>query len=463
MSMLPRISPLLVSTTEWNHVAGILKKRELASTFKISRKDHPGILKHSFIALIENGKDEQGKTIKQYRTFAIARHHFLGEGCFGRVKLIEAQNGQKYALKVSSEPKEVVSKSINKRNEVDLLRFYSQLVAEFGLVGKKYSKGYIIQTYHDGMLLSDYLAQYQLSAKQKNELAFQICLAVKKFHEDNCIHADLKHYNMIITCFDENPLQIKLIDFGSSIQLKSNQTSVKRYICGTRFFLPAELNKEYDQYLVNKRKDASIAPPKFNLSKEIDVFALNKLFQCVIQVEGVLPKSLLIKNVTEHFESADRQPLPVARRDDSLIAKYKCALSECDVKRVHFKKKFILKELKEIILQSNDIKQLKKLFDYLNESESLSPFLTKERKYYVGQKGLTASWREVLGLLKKRALFLAEQELASLPNKSTKNKPIKHEDKYQSILHVNRSRLFYRQKTRSEVKFESLKARYLPS
>ncbi len=456
-------SSLLVSKAEWDYALKLLKGKELAPKLKISRKDHPNVLNHSFIAI-------KGK--RRYRLFAVAKHSFLGEGAFGRVKLIEDKNGKQYALKVSREK----AADAILPDEIDMLRVNKQLVDHFS----QRSKGYIIQTYYKGMPLNDYLAFYLplLNNMQKNELAFRIGLAVTELHRKNIIHADLKPENMIImfSSSDEEAPEIKLIDFGLSIKLRSGEASRETGFCGTPFYLPNDLYEEWKAY--RKLGTAATERPVFELSKKIDVYALGRLFKEVIKVEAneeifkgmaeyKSASAKTIAEVTSYFKKTDRQPLPAIDLNNNLIAKYKWAHFDYTPGKnsnLKNKKNYFLRELKSIVLQSNDIQQLRNLFEYLNASEKNQPFLTKNRLLPIGRRRLTFSWRNTLKLIKERALFLAEQELALAKSEEARGNAESitriNEDLYKPILKVNRSRFFCRKITSSEKQFEQLKNRY---
>ena len=85
--------------------------------------------------------------------------------------------------------------------------------------------------------LKVYLKKFCLSPEEKKNIFYQIVQAVKKCHDMNIVHRDIKLNNVII---DKN-LNTNLIDFGYSMMVPDpNNMEVIKY-CGTPLYMAPEI------------------------------------------------------------------------------------------------------------------------------------------------------------------------------------------------------------------------------
>ncbi|WP_419420488.1 protein kinase domain-containing protein [Legionella sp. D16C41] len=179
-------------------------------------------LKHSFIKIEDN-------------IYALASGEYLGEGSYGRVKLIKNKNNELFAIKISKE--------IN-WDEADIAKDLGIEKAR-PIHRKGSSKKYHVMKYL-GPNLSDFLRQNDLNESQRLNIALQCVIQVDNFHKgyiaasgNKRIHRDIKESNFVILAE-----KVTLVDFGTARQIENSNTTVYYEVCGT----PGYMAPEVDDY-----------------------------------------------------------------------------------------------------------------------------------------------------------------------------------------------------------------------
>jgi len=171
-------------------------------------------------------------TIDDFRVVKI-----LGEGSFGRVKLIqEKKSGEYFALKTFKKG-DILMKNMMQRvlTEKDILK---ELKHPF-LVRLRYSfqgnkKVYMVMDFCQGGDLASYLQRHKkLDESATRFYAAEVILALQYIHEElEIIHRDIKPENVMFSADGH----IKLTDFGLA---KSTQKTYS--LCGTPEYVAPEI------------------------------------------------------------------------------------------------------------------------------------------------------------------------------------------------------------------------------
>jgi serine/threonine protein kinase len=175
----------------------------------------------------------------------------LGEGSFGKVKVIKNQNKEQYKVKIEGgnkydhSPLSIGSiKSLNKligiavRTFDKLKQFKQKLIR---------TKTYTVSPLIYGVSLDKILNNKTLELEQRLIIAIKILLEVDHLHYVNrFIHADLKPANIIVNLHSDNPhnIEVSLTDFDLSIELPNGRTEVKKeYSIGTKLYQAPEVSQ----------------------------------------------------------------------------------------------------------------------------------------------------------------------------------------------------------------------------
>jgi serine/threonine protein kinase len=99
---------------------------------------------------------------------------------------------------------------------------------------------YLVMEYVEGVSLSDYCQQHNLSVRARLDLFLDICAAVQHAHQHLIIHRDLKPSNILVTAEG----QVKLLDFGIAKALDASAYSSDLSLPGTHLMTPEYASPE---------------------------------------------------------------------------------------------------------------------------------------------------------------------------------------------------------------------------
>lgn len=160
---------------------------------------------------------------------------FLGSGKFGRVFLSRYKN-EEVVYKIMKHGISI-SMFINEINILQSLQKHENIVQMYGYsVSSK--QMIIIMEHIKGITLHDLICYYDIPYTKMLFLCRQIVSTMIYIHSHNIIYCDLKPDNIMI--FPET-YQIKILDFGLSIQLEDANTILRGEPCGTTGYIAPEV------------------------------------------------------------------------------------------------------------------------------------------------------------------------------------------------------------------------------
>lgn len=161
--------------------------------------------------------------------------NYLGNGKFGRV-FASKYNGKDVVYKI-------MKHGISVQMFINELTILQSLQGNFGIVqlyGYTISstKMIIIMEHAKGITLTDLISYYDVPYIKMLLICRQIASTMIFIHSKNIIYCDMKPDNIMI---DPETYNIKLIDFGFSIQLDPSNKIVKGDPCGTTGYIAPEV------------------------------------------------------------------------------------------------------------------------------------------------------------------------------------------------------------------------------
>ncbi len=188
-----------------------------------------------------------------------ANGHLLGEGGFGKVRMVQSKNGDNFAVKI--EGRGIRGEHDTETKIMKILNYLKgEAVREFG--SNKLFKGkittqklYTVTQLREGAELTseiysdlDPMSKKKLKPGEKLSIALNACKAVQVLHTRNIIHADIKPANFMANRKGEEIL-IESIDYGTSLIVTSPATEIKfDRIRGTEWYMAPEIEKGIYSY-----------------------------------------------------------------------------------------------------------------------------------------------------------------------------------------------------------------------
>jgi serine/threonine protein kinase len=234
--------------------------------------------------------------------YAMARHDYLGEGQFGKVKVCQNKDGQNFAVKIEGRGKRAED---NAEKKIMRLIKYLRGEQERDLGEEREFKGnlttkklYTVTKLREGKELMDELYFDKEGVNRKNTLTYtqkliigqKACKCIEELHELRVLHRDIKPENFISNIAG-NMIVVGAIDFGFSDIMPQGQDFIKDDApMGSPMFMAPEIK--------NKKN------PPFIYSTASDVYALGKMFEEDLE----LPANLFNGMIRD--KAAEREELP---------------------------------------------------------------------------------------------------------------------------------------------------------
>ncbi|CDW86127.1 protein kinase domain containing protein [Stylonychia lemnae] len=170
----------------------------------------------------------------------------IGKGTYGQVKkVLHKATGELRAMKIIKKGQVNDEFMSILMNEIEILKQldHPKIVRIFEFYQDRENFFLITELIQDGDLSNLVKKQKKFDEKQTITIIKQLLLAIVYCHTKKIAHRDLKPENLILE--DKEKLQVKLIDFGTSIRFDLNKMD---YRIGTPHYMaPEVITKAYDE------------------------------------------------------------------------------------------------------------------------------------------------------------------------------------------------------------------------
>jgi non-specific serine/threonine protein kinase/serine/threonine-protein kinase len=160
----------------------------------------------------ETGETSEGATIGPYRLL-----ERIGQGGMGEVWLAEQTQPVRRRvaiklIKAGMDTREVVARFASERQALALMD-HPAIAKVFDAGSTPQGRLYFVMEYVEGVPITDYCDQHQLTVSQRLELFLRVCEGVQHAHQKAILHRDLKPSNILVGELDGKPMP-RIIDFG---------------------------------------------------------------------------------------------------------------------------------------------------------------------------------------------------------------------------------------------------------
>lgn len=204
----------------------------------------------------------------------------LGRGAFAIVyKLATKRDGHFFAAKELEKKKFIKNGRLDQRldNELQIMKSITHPnVVQYIGYHDYVDHLYIIMEYVPCGDLQNYLSKHTyLPEAEAKIMSRQVLEALRYLHSKQITHRDIKPDNILIG--SQDPLTVKLSDFGLSKVVNSNQTFLKTF-CGTLLYCAPEVFPHYDDHIqkkgIKRRRTGSSQNTQFHqYSQSVDIWS----------------------------------------------------------------------------------------------------------------------------------------------------------------------------------------------
>ena len=253
--------------------------------------------------------------IKEYDFASVMIGEQIGGGGFGSVYKCTVLGEDRACKRLYFEMGD--SKELNKF----LCDLFHELILSTNINSKRFTKVYgisydkenyelyiIMEILIDGDLKS-YMKNNKVSLTKKVRIIRSLVLAVKEFHNQNCIHTDLKPENLTYYTDNNNKKYIKLLDYNLIARIKPGEEIIDGWDSTLGYSAP----EQHD----------------WKLCKKSDIHAIGVIF-----LELILDKSLWDNNIDNHkiLRKSMLNNLENLKKDNEVIYKI---IKRCVTKTAH--------------------------------------------------------------------------------------------------------------------------------
>ncbi|KAI9676561.1 MAG: hypothetical protein M1817_000720 [Caeruleum heppii] len=203
-----------------------------------------------------------------------------GKGAFATVyKIATKRDGDVFAAKELSKRHLMKSGIFDKKldNEMQIMkRLHHRHIVEYIEHVQERDQMYIIMEFVPGGDLGTIISDKgPLPEATVKRMAYQVLQALEYLHQCKITHRDIKPDNILIVT--EDPIEVKLSDFGLSKVIENPETFLKTF-CGTLLYCAPEVFSKFPEYIKDqprrRRKDPQKAHPhSYNQACDIWSFA----------------------------------------------------------------------------------------------------------------------------------------------------------------------------------------------
>ena len=169
----------------------------------------------------------------------------LGKGGMGTVyRAIQEQPVKRQVALKIIEPNqdELLSRRFIAESQA-LARLSHPNIAALYHVGFENGRHYIAMELVEGVFITKYCDDQQLTINARIDLFFGLCSGLKHAHEKGILHRDVKPSNVLVTEVDGQPV-VKVIDFGIARSMSEPLTTIPDLTMGSIVGTPAYLSPE---------------------------------------------------------------------------------------------------------------------------------------------------------------------------------------------------------------------------
>jgi serine/threonine protein kinase/WD40 repeat protein len=172
----------------------------------------------------------------------------IGEGGFGVVYLAEQTEPvrRKVALKIiklGMDTRQVVARFEAERQALAMME-HPNIAKVLDAGATALGRPYFVMELVEGLKITQYCEQHQLSVAERLKLFIQVCHAIQHAHQKGIIHRDIKPSNVLITA-QEGGAVPKVIDFGIAKAIQGRLTEQTLFTGLGRFLgTPAYMSPE---------------------------------------------------------------------------------------------------------------------------------------------------------------------------------------------------------------------------
>lgn len=302
-------SGLKVTEEEWafakKQMAEQIKANPDSLPFKISFSDHKGNLNHDFIVMDSSEGIKLGCMARNEAFYTRAGERqeegYLGYGAVGVVSMVQWENGDVDAIKIESAEAE---EDDNERKIMEKMGHYLATFTERGDKEREWirknrpdqnikDKKYTVMKRLPGQEFKDWLFSMGSPREWKDlpmemtvELALKSAVAIQEVHDKDIIFGDF-HPGNIMLDWKGDIAGMRMVDFGTSMQLEPGQTSITldpgtlpgNRPLGTRSYMAPEVGT-FDRKKIDPATNDFLWLTKgCRYSKASDMYSVGELFK----------------------------------------------------------------------------------------------------------------------------------------------------------------------------------------